>query len=66
MGFLHSKCPSCWDPIPCACGEQTERDAAVKSSRMEETNRLLQEQNALLHDIRDSIRGSKRKAGLKG
>lgn len=55
MGFLHAKCEQCWDPLPCSCDLQRERDAAVRSNieyaarkLATETNELLREQNRLI------------------
>jgi hypothetical protein len=61
MGMIHSKCPQCWDPIPCGCPEQKERDRPGLSRStpeiekvvdlLKETNKLLREQTKILNHI---------------
>jgi hypothetical protein len=58
MGMIHTKCPQCWDPLPCGCSVQTERDetaaANAKYQRDRTAKELLEEQketNRLLRQI---------------
>lgn len=68
MGILSAKCPQCWDSIPCGCAEQGERDRSARdqeayrqTTAVQETNRLLREQNELLRRIAN-LKGPKIRA----
>ena len=60
--FFHAKCENCWDPLPCGCPQQAERDASAAAyarnqaeERERKTHRLLKEQNALLRELREQV-----------
>lgn len=59
MGMFHAKCECCWDPLPCQCEKQRERDQRLSNSPDAERDRLLREQNKLLREIAQTLKESR-------
>lgn len=55
MASLHAKCEQCWDPIPCHCAAQSERDQAARVTPTAPRPPVLMDWPEAMRCVRDGL-----------